>query len=110
MKRIYPVIFTIILIFFTSENYFSQSQAAEEKDKSDEFSQQKLQTQYEEKVTNSLKNYLKTLKKSGYSRTTKNLLKYKSKNKAQAFCFDWDRVVPSAINDQKNYEIIYAGN
>ena len=48
--------------------------------------QPSLQSQYEQQVTDSLKNYLKTLKKSGYSSNTKNLLKRKPKQKAQAFC------------------------
>ena len=113
MKHKYSRIFAIIFIFLAGGGVLNQSLRVNEahaKDESNEVSLEKLQTQFEEKVTNSLKNYLKTLEKRGYSANTKNLLANKPKNKAQAFCFDWSQVVPDAINDQQNYEIISAGN
>ena len=59
---------------------------ANKKIESNEFSQQELQTQYERKVTNSLKNYLKTLQKKGYSANTKNLL-HATKKQSSGFLF-----------------------
>ena len=88
MKHKYSRIFAIIFIFLAGGGVLNQSLSVNEahaKDESNEVSLEKLQTQFEEKVTNSLKNYLKTLEKRGYSANTKNLLANKPKNKGSTY-------------------------